>query len=184
MINIDNLAGWVGQQWDNTTNAVATGISTATSWVEGAIESGMGWASTAVTSAVDAVTTAASGAVEAVTNGVSGMVDGAADWVAELVPDGLLTSLGVGGGGLLAALLGFRLLWGAMGRQRGAAEYALYKVPAALCEKVRSILQAAGITTVDGEALEGWATFSVARYHIGPAERVLRGLQVQWERVA
>lgn len=188
MINIDNLAGWLGQQWDTATNAVATGISTATSWVEGTIESGMGWASTAATNAVDAVTTAATSAADAVTTGASAMVEGAVDsvtdWVSDLVPDGLLTSLGLGGGGLLAALLGFRLLRGAMGRQRGAAEYATFKVPAAIYSKLQGVLASAGITASEGEAVEGWTIFSVPRYHLGPTKRVLGGLGIKWEQIA
>lgn len=183
MISIDNLTGWISGQWSSATETVATGISGFTGWMEGGIDS----ATDAATSAVDTVTTAASGAVEAVTSGVQGMVDGAIDaawdWAGDLVPDWLLPAAGIGGGGLLA-LLGFKLARGVMGRQRGAAEYATFKVPAAIYSKLQSVLASAGITASEGEAVEGWAVFSVPRYHLGPTKRILGGLDIKWEQVA
>ncbi len=144
--------------------------------IDGAIDAAATTAGNAVSNAVGTVTEGAS-------NMVSNAIDSAWDWAGDLIPDGLLTSLGLGGGGLLAAVLGYKLVNGVMNRQRRPAEYAAFRVPAAIYEKIKAILESANLTVNDGEVMEGWAIFSVPRYHLGPTKRILNDLKVEWDTV-
>lgn len=195
MINIENLTGWLSETVGGWRDAAAASLSGFADWAQSGMNSGIDWITNTlpatINGAIDTATAAAgnavSNAVGTVTEGASNMVsnaiDSAWDWAGDLIPDGLLTSLGLGGGGLLAAVLGYKLVNGVMNRQRRPAEYAAFRVPAAIYEKIKAILESANLTVNDGEVMEGWAIFSVPRYHLGPTKRILNDLKVEWDTV-
>lgn len=118
------------------------------------------------------------------------LAQGAGSWFSDLIPDladfipDWLLPVGLGGGGLLAGLLGFRLFrmfTKGGGKQSRPADLVSYVIPT-VQKMVTDMLQQRGILVQDVQVMGDKTIFTVPVFHTGKVERMLGMLKVQWRK--